>query len=413
MNSVRGSKPGRRLALLVLLSFAAIAVMAQAAAAREESGSDGSDTAGHVYTLTNNTGGNAVVDYQRLPDGSLQQVATVPTGGTGGQEQEHGCTAMCPFIDAQNEVILSKDGRLLFAVNPGSHTISSFRVTEDGLKLVDVADSHGDFPTSVTTHGDLLYVLNSKSLRIAGFQVSDSGELTFIPGSDQNLSSGAQTFDVPPKQIQFDRTGRVLAVTLLAVPVIDTFKVSWNGVAGPAQANATANPLPFAFSVTPRNQLVVAEIVDADHYTPVGLTSTYQLNPWSGKLSYIDTAPTNGFAPCWTAITRNGRYVYVVNTGGGAASGATVSVFRVHRSGNIDLIQVTPHGAPGPLPGGDEVARTDDVLSSDNRYLYVLVPGIFGPSKIDIFKVGDDGLLTQIGSTPPNSEVGFSGLAAS
>ena len=106
-------------------------------------------------------------------------------------------------------------------------------------------------------------MLDFGTLNIAGFTLSTTGKLTPIKGSKQKVSKGAVPSDVPPKQIQFDNTGRWLAVPLLAVPVIDTFPVDSHGVAGKPVANKTAMPLPFAFSVDPKNRLLVAEVVDA------------------------------------------------------------------------------------------------------------------------------------------------------
>jgi len=63
-------------------------------------------------------------------------------------------------------------------------------------------------------------------------------------------------------------------------------------------------------------------------------------------------------------------------------------------------------------PNGEEFARTDESLSRDSKYLYVLNPGIFGPSKIDEYRVSPNGDLTLIGNTPPNGPNGQSGLAA-
>jgi 6-phosphogluconolactonase (cycloisomerase 2 family) len=45
-------------------------------------------------------------------------------------------------------VIVNDEGRFLFAVNAGSNSVSSFRIRESGLELVDTAPSGGSMPTS-------------------------------------------------------------------------------------------------------------------------------------------------------------------------------------------------------------------------------------------------------------------------
>ena len=72
----------------------------------------------------------------------------------------------CPSLDSQDAIASSSNGKLLFAVNAGSNTVSSFRVTRHGAQLVGQVSSGGMFPNSLTVHGNLLYVLNSNSLNI-------------------------------------------------------------------------------------------------------------------------------------------------------------------------------------------------------------------------------------------------------
>jgi 6-phosphogluconolactonase len=407
-------------AALVTAAIVAVLAVPALAATTHRSGETRANVTGEVYTLTNDTTGNAVVEFDRLSSGQLEFHAQFATGGKGATDFERGCTTQCPFIDAENEVILGPGGHYLFAVNPGSNTVSSFLVTSRGLKLVDHKSSGGDHPVSLTVHGDLLYVLNDDSLTISGLSVSSKGKLTPIKGSTQKLGPGAVTSELPPKEIEFDATGTVLAVPLLAVPVIDTFKVGASGAAGRAIANKTAHPLPSAFSIDSHNRLAVAEMVDATvppspgAFPPVSVVSTYSMNVTTGRLRHIDSAADHGFAASWTAMTRNGRHEYVVNTGAGAPTGTTVSVMRISPSGRVSLAQVSPPGAPGPLPSGQELVRIDDALTGDNRYLYVLVPGVLAPtSRIDEFEVLPSGHIVQIGVTATIPDAGVSGLAAS
>ena len=98
--------------------------------------------------------------------------------------------------------------------------------------------------------------------------------------------------------------------------VIDTFAVGPGGVAAAPTANDSSTPFPFAFSFDPFDRLVAAQITSLT--TPgLGDAATYRISG-SGTLTSIDTEATGGQAPCWTAITPDGRFVYEVNTGGGA-----------------------------------------------------------------------------------------------
>jgi len=80
-----------------------------------------------------------------------------------------------PAVDplhSQGSLRLSADHRLLFAVNAGSGTISSFAVDGTRLTLVSMEPSGGSEPSALAQLGDLLYVLNSGGNgNVTGFHV--------------------------------------------------------------------------------------------------------------------------------------------------------------------------------------------------------------------------------------------------
>jgi 6-phosphogluconolactonase len=96
----------------------ALAVATSTASALRAGESSSTHSPGAVYALTNSPAGNAVLVYDRSADGSLLPAASYPTGGTGNGAG----------LGSQGAVIVSDDGYLLFAVNSGSHSISSFRI---------------------------------------------------------------------------------------------------------------------------------------------------------------------------------------------------------------------------------------------------------------------------------------------
>ena len=106
---------------LVLSMLAALAFAATATAASGEDASSGA-----VYTLTNSAAGNAVAVFARSGAGTLSPQGSVSTGGLGTGSN----------LGSQGAVVLSDNGRRLFAVNAGSNTISELAVTPRGLQLV-------------------------------------------------------------------------------------------------------------------------------------------------------------------------------------------------------------------------------------------------------------------------------------
>ena len=89
-----------------------------------------------------------------------------------------------------------------------------------------------------------------------------------------------------------------------------------------------------------------------------------------------------------------------------APTGSTVTRYKIASDGSL-----TELGSNTETKS--EFAKTDSLLSSDSRFLYVLAPSVIGgnTSLIDEYEVGRGGSLTLIGQTPANLPVGISGLA--
>ena len=129
-----------------------------------------------VYTLSNQVNGNTVMVYDRAADGMITFNAAYPTGGTG----------TGGGLGNQGAVILGEDDDILLAVNPGSNSISSFKVTNSGLSLKSTVSSGGMRPVSITQSDDIVYVLNAGgSGNISGFKIDDD-ELIPIPNSTRH-----------------------------------------------------------------------------------------------------------------------------------------------------------------------------------------------------------------------------------
>lgn len=395
--------PIRALVLVLLLAVAAGGVTASAASAKKKHKKK--PESGAVYTETNDPAGNAVVKYKRNSKGGLQKKQTVATGGNG-STQSVGCGPGCPILDSAGAVDVTKNGRLVFVVNAGSDSISSFRETSKGLKAVSLnVPSGGDLPESLTASGGLLYVLNVDSNNISGFRYNSKGTLTPIAGSTAGLSAATNS----ARQIGFDNSGKVLVVTQLFANSIDTFVLKADGTPNAAAGHVPASALPFGFAFDPVNRLFVTSLKTPPPDPPGvpgnGDLSSYGLTG-TGDVSAIDTKTTDGALPCWVAITPNGKYAYVVNTGAGVP--ATISRFKIANDGKLTLLGLTD-------PQVGEFARTDDAISRNGKFLYVLVPGVGpspGPGHIDRYRVSGNGGLTFLGSTPSDLYVGVSGLDA-
>jgi hypothetical protein len=383
-------------------------------------GAAGNHPRGAVYTQSNDPAGNKVIVFDRFKGGTLVKRDAVSTGGLG-SSQSVGCGPGCPILDSQNAVVVSENEKLVFAVNAGSDTVSSFRETNSGLQLVDQESSGGDMPESLALHNDVLYVLNvatentnGTTGNIYGYRVSSNGQLT-PNGSSQTLpdaAPGDHSFD--PRAIGFKPNGKVIVVTEIfggfetgPPGKIVTFVVGSHGQAGPGVSHPSSDIAPFGFAFDNSNHLVVSNIHDPAPHA-IGTVSSYEVSN-SGDVTPINTVSSGGQLPCWVAISKDGKHAYVVNTGAGDP--ARTTRFKLGPHGTL----TGPQGAPAEHTG--DFAQTDIDMSRGSKYVYVLAPQVappFGPSHIDIWRRHHDGSLTFIGSTPPDPDMGLgtTGLAA-
>ena len=223
-------------AVMVLVVLATAAVFAPTAA------SASSGMPGAVYVLTNAPAGNEVLVYGRGGDGSLTPAGSFATGGAGSGAG----------LGSQNAVIVSDDHQLLFAVNAGSNSISSFRIRPDGLELAGTASSGGSMPTSVAFRRGLLYVLNAGvPNNVTGFTVAGDGILTPLTDSTRPLSAASTS----PAQVGFDDDGTTVIVAERATNKIDTYTVGTDELLTEPFVHDSAGPTPFGFAVDKRNTL--------------------------------------------------------------------------------------------------------------------------------------------------------------
>ncbi|MFN8597843.1 MAG: beta-propeller fold lactonase family protein [Anaerolineae bacterium] len=354
---------------VVLIASVALSGVGVAAAA--------GDT-GAVYTLTNNAAGNEVAIFNRAANGTLTAAGTVSTGGLGNGGG----------LGSQGALTLSQDHKWLFAVNAGSNEISVFAVSAHGLKLVDKVASGGEQPISVTSHKNLVYVLNAGgSGNITGFTLGKHGKLTPIANSTRGLSNSGVGAAPGPAQIEFSPKGDVLVVTEKATNLIDTYAVE-GGVAGNLTTHPSAGMTPFGFEFSKRGTLIVSEA--AGGAANASSASSYAVNDDSFELLSA-AVPTNQTAACWVVVTKNGKYAYTANAGSGS-----IATFRVEHDGGLKLL----NGAAGSTGAGSH--PSDMALSTNSHFLYVLANTT---QSIGAFEVQVDGSLTAVS--------GVNGLPAS
>jgi 6-phosphogluconolactonase len=388
LHFARRSTVGALITLAVVVGIVSRARAAQELAPAAES----SARNGYVFAMTNEARANRIAAFRRAVDGRLSLAGRVQTGG-------HGTGSP---LDSQGAVILNADHDRLYVANPGSDDISVFVVRRFRLPtLIQVIDSGGDLPVSLTLHANTLYVLNAGTGgNLFAFRVRQNGTLRPLAGSSRKLTTPIGA----PAQVQFNPDGNVLVVTHKATDVarppeniIDTFTVAASGLASAATPQPSNGLRPFGFAFRSDGRMIVSEAVN--DLPGRSTASSYAVFP-DGSLQVISGSIGNGqTAACWVVLTTDGRYAYVTNTLSG-----TISSYRVSAVGGLTLL----NGAAANTGAGSVPFDMD--LSEDGRFLYAL---LMGTGRVAAFRIDEDGSLTRFDldtGVPPMA--GATGLAA-
>lgn len=333
-----------------------------------------------VYTETNNAAGNDVLAYRRdAVDGHLVPLATsaFPTGGTGYRN----AGALLGPDDSDHEVIASNDGRLLFAVNQGSNSVSTFRINPDGeLELIGAFASGGTEPVSLALVGDYLYVANrgdeagssqgTVAPNYTAFEVTPGGGLNPVAGSTITLPVGAS-----PATFLADGAGKLFANNFTAPQptadnnVVIPFLIDPNGKltaapGGPVGAPGETAGAVLGLAKNPNRNILYAGL-------PVdGQVGVYTYDAF-GRLTYIGAVGTGEAGACWLTCDAQGRFLYVADS-----AIDTVAVFSLAnplKPVEIQKLQLQgPINPSGSAPAGVQTVDFQIALDPTGRSLYVI-----------------------------------------
>jgi 6-phosphogluconolactonase (cycloisomerase 2 family) len=284
-------------------------------------------------------------------------------------------------LASQGSLTLSQNGNWLFAANAGSGTLSVFRVAGGRLFLTDRIATEGSEPTSVTQHGDLVYVLNSAgSSSVVGFRF-ENGRLLRIPDSLRLLSANLAN----PGAVALSPNGEFLLVTEKLANSIDVFRVLADGTLSAITNNTNVGPGTFSVTFAPSGVALVAETGPANAANGSAVSS-YAVQTNGTLIPITASIPTLGGANCWIEVTPDGHFAYSSNSASSSIAG-----FAIGRNGVLTAV-------PGTIVGVNPTGSTnlDLAISSDGKFLYSLnaAKGTVGEFAIE----PSTGHLTNLGT---------------
>ncbi len=292
----------------------------------------------------------------------------------------------------------ASDHSLLFAVNAGSGDVTVFNVHKSGtLSFLSNTPSGGAQPSAIAEFNGLVYVLNSGGAgSLVGFSLNNGGQLRQIKNSTAFLT-GTTTGGA---SLAFSPDGQFLVATERVANNIDVFHVQADGTLSPIVVNPNPAPGTFSVAFAPEGVAIVSETGPAGA-TNGSAISSYKVNANGTVTAITHSLPTFAAGNCWDAITPDGRWVYVSNSGSDNISG-----FNIAKDGTLTPIAGT---VLGNNPSGSH--NVDIAVSSDGKFVYTINSQ---SGNIGVFAINQqDGTLTSLGQAGdlPKS-VGFNGIAA-
>jgi 6-phosphogluconolactonase (cycloisomerase 2 family) len=293
-----------------------------------------------VYAESNSTSGNSILAFENDGSGALHFLSSTPAGGIGVFDPSF---ALGPFDSDQN-LLVSRDRALLFAVNSGSNSVAVFHIDgSGGLDPVNGSPfaSGGIDPVSIGLRGDILTVVNKDGdpnqnpnpalPNYTTFRVGSDGGLDTISNSTVSVAYGSS-----PSQAAIAAVGSFVFGADFFGGLLQSFALDESGrlSANPPQAipnsvyAGTAAPhWPLGLRAHPSQSILYVDLVT------VSQVAVYQYDQ-QGRLQFVRTVADPGAGPCWAIVNHKGTRLYVINTGD-----TSVAVYDLSQPLNPKVIQ--------------------------------------------------------------------------
>jgi lactonase family protein with 7-bladed beta-propeller len=379
-----------------------------------------------VFVESNNpaAGQNAVLAFDRGADGTLTQIGTFSTHGTG----QLNLPKVVGPDDSSQEVVATPDGRFLFAVNQGSNSVAAFRILPTGrLHFLGTFDSGGVQPDSIGIANGVLYVSNrgdaanpgpggvpaanpgTVAPNLTGFTIEPDGSLAPIPNSTVTLPVGtvpSQNLISPDGNFLFSDIFGVNGGTAPQSNTLAPFQVQDDGTLTLAPGGNVAAQPPGA--TTPAPALLGAATNPNLPIVYAGLTGLSEVAVFSyddsGRLSFVGASAPNdqgGRGPCWVAVSPDGKFLYTGDTGTDSVGVYSLADPR-HPVQVQELFLGGPLTPPGSPPGTPRQTAVFQVaVDPSGRFVYAIsqntsADGTFQEgNQLHILPVARDGTLSE------------------
>lgn len=378
MKNQTSTKPRSTVRALVM-TLMGVALLSAAAGSAHAKGK-------YLYLQSGNTaeGQNSIVAYERTSSGGLEPLAGSPflTNGTGIDNSTNG--KLGPN-DNDSPIVLSQDGKRLFAVNGHSNTVAVLDILRDGsLRAVSGSPfaSMGVGPVSLAITGDILLVANRNedphqlaalrggaTANYVSFRVEKNGALAHV--SNLKLTDGHKPTQILVSQqddrlifgneflvdVDFDGDGNISKQFGEESAVrgrLRTMRLDANG----RLATTDTAVLPETASPAPEVPSIPLGIWDhpEENLLYVGFVTRNELGVYryssDGQLTFVTAVPNSGQDICWLRVNRSGTRLYAVNNlprEDRMDEASTVTVFDISGKNADRPVEIDRVALPMPL----------------------------------------------------------------
>jgi 6-phosphogluconolactonase len=292
---------------------------------------------------------------------------------------------------------------ILYVANNGSDNVSGYSINATSGILAPIPGSpfsnlSGPSAIAVSSNGFFAYVTNGRTSTVAAFRVSTEGALLSVPTTPSNpnpapveAAPGSLAIAPNTKHVYVGNSGtdKVTAFNIEASGAL-TLIPQTAGTTNPASVNGAD---PAAIAITQNGQFLYVANSGSNNVTAfsIGATGLVSLITQSG--ANTNPISTGGTTPKSMAISPNGSFLYVANSGS-----HNVTVFQIGTNGLLTLVPPAGGTTNPILTGTGATAPNSLTISLDGRFLY----SANGSGTISAFTIGSDGLLGLVSTSAGN-----------
>lgn len=290
---------------------------------------------------------------------------------------------------------------ILYVTNSGSNNVSGYSINATSGILAAIPGSPFSNVSSpsamaVSSNGFFAYVTNSSASNVTAFRVSTEGALLLVPPTPVNPNPVA--VDAAPSALAISSDTKHLYVANNGTDTVTAFNIEAAGAltlisqtAGNTNPTAVNGADPASIAIPQSGKFLYAANSGSNDVTAFSIGATGLLSRIAPSGANANPISTGGKVPKDVAISPNGSFLYVANSGSD-----NLTVFQIGANGLLTLVM--PAGSnTNPVSTGGTTPNAL-MISLDGRFLYAANGG----GNVSVFTIGGDGLLTLVPSAAGN-----------